>query len=125
MPGVILYCYYNITNTTFKFVFRTFSSSIVLSTFSKKLDKYRKIFACINCSMILSMTSHCPLQYYLVDDTLEIREVHDANDGRDPFPVLICRHKVHTFFCYNIITSVNSSESRYHLPSPNTFLFGC
>jgi len=40
------------------------------------------------------MMSHCPLQYYLVDDTLEIREVHDANDGRDPFPVLICRHKV-------------------------------
>ena len=99
----------------------------MLSTFSKKLDKYRKIVAGINGSMILSMTSHCPLQYYLVDDTLEIREVHDANDGRDPFPVLICRHKVHTFFCYNIIiyTSVNSSESRYHLPSPNTFSFGC
>ncbi|XP_059155901.1 EF-hand domain-containing protein 1-like isoform X2 [Physella acuta] len=34
------------------------------------------------------------LHYYLVDDTLEIREVHSANDGRDPFPVLIGRHKV-------------------------------
>ena len=34
------------------------------------------------------------LQYYLVNDTLEIREVHNANDGRDPFPVLINRHKV-------------------------------
>lgn len=33
-------------------------------------------------------------QYYLVDDTLEIREVHTPNDGRDPFPVLIGRHKV-------------------------------
>ena len=33
-------------------------------------------------------------QYYLVDDTLEVREVHKANDGRDPFPVLIGRHKV-------------------------------
>ena len=34
------------------------------------------------------------LQYFLVDDTLEVREVHTANDGRDPFPVLIGRHKV-------------------------------
>lgn len=34
------------------------------------------------------------IQYYLVDDTLEVREVHKANDGRDPFPVLIRRHKV-------------------------------
>lgn len=33
-------------------------------------------------------------QYYLVDDTLEVREVHTANDGRDPFPILICRQKV-------------------------------
>ncbi|KAI0215708.1 EF-hand domain-containing protein 1 [Lamellibrachia satsuma] len=43
------------------------------------------------------------LHYYLVDDTLEIREVHNANDGRDPFPVLICRHKV--------------PKDRYHVPS--------
>ncbi|XP_052097106.1 EF-hand domain-containing protein 1-like [Mytilus californianus] len=34
------------------------------------------------------------IHYYLVDDTLEVREVHNANDGRDPFPVLIGRHKV-------------------------------
>ena len=34
------------------------------------------------------------MQYYLVDDTLEVREVHKPNDGRDPFPVLIGRHKV-------------------------------
>jgi len=34
------------------------------------------------------------VHYYLVDDTLEVREVHTANDGRDPFPVLIGRHKV-------------------------------
>lgn len=33
-------------------------------------------------------------QYYLVDDTLEIREVHQPNNGRDPFPVLIGRHRV-------------------------------
>lgn len=34
------------------------------------------------------------IHYFLVDDTLEVREVHPANDGRDPFPVLIQRHKV-------------------------------
>lgn len=34
------------------------------------------------------------IHYYLVDDTLEVREVHTPNDGRDPFPVLIGRHKV-------------------------------
>lgn len=34
------------------------------------------------------------IQYYLVDDTLEVREVHKPNDGRDPFPILIKRQKV-------------------------------
>ena len=34
------------------------------------------------------------LHYYLVDDTVEIREVHAPNDGHDPFPVLICRQKL-------------------------------
>jgi EF-hand domain-containing protein 1 len=34
------------------------------------------------------------IQYYLVDDTVEVREVHKANDGRDPFPILIRRQKV-------------------------------
>ncbi len=34
------------------------------------------------------------IQYYLMDDTVEVREVHKANDGRDPFPVLIRRQKV-------------------------------
>ena len=28
------------------------------------------------------------------DDTLEIREVHQANNGRDPFPVLIARQRM-------------------------------
>lgn len=34
------------------------------------------------------------IQYYLVDDTMEVREVHKPNDGRDPFPVLIKRQKI-------------------------------
>ncbi|XP_077990031.1 EF-hand domain-containing protein 1-like [Glandiceps talaboti] len=34
------------------------------------------------------------LQYYLVDDTVEVREVHEPNDGRDPFPLLLRRQKL-------------------------------
>ncbi len=34
------------------------------------------------------------IQYYLVDDTMEVREVHKPNDGRDPFPILIKRQKI-------------------------------
>eukprot|EP00118_Oscarella_pearsei_P025815 m.308823 g.308823 ORF g.308823 m.308823 type:complete len:534 (+) comp44928_c0_seq1:29-1630(+) len=36
----------------------------------------------------------CILHYYLVDDAVEIREVHEPNDGRDPFPVLLRRQKL-------------------------------
>lgn len=34
------------------------------------------------------------IHYFLVDNTLEVRELHEANDGRDPFPVLITRRKM-------------------------------
>ena len=34
------------------------------------------------------------LHYYLVDDTVEIREIHEPNDGRDPYPVLLCRQRL-------------------------------
>ena len=34
------------------------------------------------------------IQYYLVDDTVEIREVHESNSGRDPFPVLMRRQRL-------------------------------
>jgi len=36
----------------------------------------------------------CVLHYYLVDDTMEIREVYTNNCGRDPFPVLIGRQRM-------------------------------
>lgn len=36
----------------------------------------------------------CIMHYYLVNDEMEVREVHTANDGRDPFPVLIGRGKI-------------------------------
>jgi len=34
------------------------------------------------------------IRYYLTDDTIEVVEEHRANDGRDPFPVLLRRIKV-------------------------------
>ncbi|XP_040283134.1 EF-hand domain-containing protein 1 [Bufo bufo] len=34
------------------------------------------------------------VHYYLVDDTVEVREVHERNDGRDPFPVLMKRQRL-------------------------------
>ncbi|KAM3603090.1 uncharacterized protein V6R79_016425 [Siganus canaliculatus] len=34
------------------------------------------------------------IQYFLVDDTIEIREVYKRNSGRDPFPVLMRRQKL-------------------------------
>ena len=34
------------------------------------------------------------IQYYLVDDSVEIREVHEHNSGRDPFPVLLRRQRL-------------------------------
>ncbi|KAA3672118.1 uncharacterized protein DEA37_0010830 [Paragonimus westermani] len=34
------------------------------------------------------------IHYYLADDTLEVREVHQVNDGRDPFPLLIRRGRI-------------------------------
>ncbi|XP_065185370.1 EF-hand domain-containing protein 1-like [Sycon ciliatum] len=37
---------------------------------------------------------HFIIHYYLVDDTLEVREVRKQNDGYDPFPALIGRAKI-------------------------------
>jgi hypothetical protein len=34
------------------------------------------------------------IHYFLVDDTVEIREHHTENDGRDPFPILLSRQRV-------------------------------
>ncbi|XP_030660135.1 EF-hand domain-containing protein 1 isoform X3 [Nomascus leucogenys] len=34
------------------------------------------------------------IHYYLMDDTVEIREVHERNDGRDPFPLLMNRRRM-------------------------------
>ena len=34
------------------------------------------------------------IHYYMADDTIEIREVHHPNDGRDAFPKLLNRQKL-------------------------------
>ncbi|XP_026197308.1 EF-hand domain-containing protein 1 [Anabas testudineus] len=39
-------------------------------------------------------TKPVTIQYFLVDDTVEIREVHKPNSGRDPFPVLMRRQRL-------------------------------
>ncbi|KAG9347213.1 hypothetical protein JZ751_004780 [Albula glossodonta] len=36
------------------------------------------------------------VQFYLADDSLEIRETHEHNSGRDPYPVLLHRQKLFT-----------------------------
>lgn len=37
---------------------------------------------------------HFTFLYFLVDDTIEIRERHTANNGRDSFPILLRRQKI-------------------------------
>ncbi|XP_009566498.2 EF-hand domain-containing protein 1 isoform X1 [Cuculus canorus] len=44
------------------------------------------------------------IHYYLADDTVEVREVHKQNDGRDPFPVLIKRQRLPKTFVDQIKT---------------------
>ncbi|XP_036003226.1 EF-hand domain-containing protein 1 [Fundulus heteroclitus] len=34
------------------------------------------------------------IYYYLVDDTVKIREVHERNNGRDPFPLFMHRRRI-------------------------------
>ncbi|XP_054474886.1 EF-hand domain-containing protein 1 [Anoplopoma fimbria] len=39
-------------------------------------------------------TRRVTIQYYLVDDTVEINEVYEPNNGRFPFPILLRRQKL-------------------------------
>lgn len=34
------------------------------------------------------------VKYYLQDDTIEVAEIHELNDGKDPFPLLLRRTKL-------------------------------
>lgn len=69
--------------------------------FSLKKSPPCQVSVCVTaCDFVLVYSQqffNCLLQiihYYLVDDTVEIREVHTGNDGRDPFPVLVCRQRL-------------------------------
>ncbi|XP_062267538.1 EF-hand domain-containing protein 1 [Platichthys flesus] len=39
-------------------------------------------------------TRNVTIHYFLADDTVEIREVHEPNSGRDPFPVVMRRQRL-------------------------------
>lgn len=36
--------------------------------------------------------------YFLADDTIAVKEVHDRNSGRDPFPLLLRKTKLPKVF---------------------------
>ncbi|KAG7239667.1 hypothetical protein INR49_028603 [Caranx melampygus] len=40
------------------------------------------------------ITKPVTIHYYLVDDTVEIREIHEPNSGWDPFPILMRRQRL-------------------------------
>lgn len=54
------------------------------------LDNDRKVLRFFCESEGLPFVAH----YYLADDTIEIREVHHPNDGRDSFALLLRRQKL-------------------------------
>jgi len=54
------------------------------------LDNDRKVLRFFCDSEDLPYVVH----YYLADDTIEIREVHHPNDGRDSFALLLRRQKL-------------------------------
>nr|CAB3241327.1 EFHC1 [Phallusia mammillata] len=61
-----------------------------------KLDRKVLRFYCVwddRDSMFGEMRPYV-LHYFLVDDSIEIREVHKPNDGHDPFPVLLRRQRL-------------------------------
>ncbi|CAG5136781.1 unnamed protein product, partial [Candidula unifasciata] len=62
----------------------------------KELDRKVLRFYCVwnDSENMFGEVRPFVIHYYLVDDTLEVREVHQPNNGRDPFPVLIGRHRV-------------------------------
>ena len=54
------------------------------------LDNDRKVLRFFCESEDLPIIIH----YFLADDTIEIREVHHPNDGRDAFPKVLRRQKL-------------------------------
>ncbi|XP_036623803.1 EF-hand domain-containing protein 1 [Trichosurus vulpecula] len=61
-------------------------------TFDKKVLRFYSIWDDTD-SMFGDSRTYI-IHYYLADDTVEVREVHERNDGRDPFPVLVRRQRL-------------------------------
>lgn len=61
------------------------------------LDNDRKVLRFFTISEDLQFVWH----YFLADDTVEIREVHFPNDGRDSFSVYLRRQKLPQTFNVN------------------------
>ncbi|XP_002739739.1 EF-hand domain-containing protein 1-like [Saccoglossus kowalevskii] len=77
---------------------RTYTTKSSFDKLKQFIDLDRKVlrFYCVwddRDSMFGEIRPYT-LQYYLVDDTVEVREVHGPNDGRDPFPLLLRRQKL-------------------------------
>ncbi|VDP81127.1 unnamed protein product [Echinostoma caproni] len=78
------------------------------------------------------------IQYYLCDDTMEVREIHTVNDGRDPFPLLIRQncltvmitylYTVPGFYCFIFqtffILSLSTEEEVKEYFQPSDFRIG-
>lgn len=77
---------------------RTYKTPADFDKLKQFLELDRKVlrFYCLwdDSESMFGEVRECILHYYLVNDEMEIREVHNANDGRDPFPVLIGRAKM-------------------------------
>ncbi|XP_071335528.1 EF-hand domain-containing protein 1 [Trachinotus anak] len=72
-------------------------------------------------------TKPVTIHYYLVDDTVEIRESHEPNSGRDPFPVLMRRQKLPKTFKPQTFPSCVLEVSKHEVDeyySPKDFQLG-
>lgn len=106
---------------------KTFKTSSDFDKQRQFLEMDRKVlrFHCIwdDRDNMFGETRPFLIHYYLVDDTLEVREIHKPNDGRDPFPVLICRqqvpkdrYNVESTFPAVVMELTDQEIKKYHRP---------
>ncbi|XP_068926691.1 EF-hand domain-containing protein 1 [Petaurus breviceps papuanus] len=60
--------------------------------FDKKVLRFYSIWD--DTDSMFGETRAYIIHYYLADDTVEVLEVYERNDGRDPFPVLVKRQRL-------------------------------
>ncbi|KAL6078584.1 hypothetical protein STEG23_011153, partial [Scotinomys teguina] len=61
-------------------------------TFDKQVLRFYAIWD--DTDSLFGECRHYIIHYYLMDDSMEIREVHERNNGRDPFPLLMNRQRM-------------------------------